>query len=68
MIASVARNPRLPTTGAFQRFRVFRPGLTIAQCLARGVKKRDVRSAIKQGYITLLPNNIEADKQRRRSR
>lgn len=52
-VVKVSRNPRLPTTGAFQRFRLIRPGLTIAQLLARGVTRRDIRQGVRRKYIRL---------------
>jgi hypothetical protein len=50
-ITFVSKNPRLPTTGAFYRFKIFRPGMTIGQFMVRGGQRRDVRAAIKRGWI-----------------
>lgn len=53
IIRSVAPNPRLPTTPAFQRYKAFRPGRTIAQCLSRGVTRRDLREALRAGWVLI---------------
>lgn len=50
-ITWVARNERLPTTGAWYRFRIFRPGMTISSFLCRGGRRRDVSHAIRRGLI-----------------
>lgn len=43
MVLRVGPNPRLPTTPAFQRFKEFRPGRSVAQLLKRGVTRKDIR-------------------------
>ena len=53
VIVAVVRNPRLPTTPSFQRFRQFRVGRTVSQLLARGVTRRDLREALQHGWVTL---------------
>lgn len=50
-VTMVARNPYLPTTDKFQRFRVVRPGLSVLQLLMRGVERRDLRRAEKLGHL-----------------
>lgn len=50
-VTHVARNPRLPTTPAFQRFREFRPGVTISSLLRRGVTRRDIREAVSNDWV-----------------
>lgn len=60
----VARNPRLPTTDAFYRYRVMKTGMTVQQCLVRGAKKRDIRLALRKGWIRLEENDVD----RRRSK
>lgn len=52
-IASVERNPRLPTTPAFARYQEFRPGRTVAECLQRGVTRKDLREAAQNGWVKL---------------
>lgn len=42
-VRKVARNPCLPTTPAFQRYREVRVGMTRDQLLARGITHRDLR-------------------------
>ena len=53
VILEVAPNPRLPTTPAFQRYRLFRRGSTVAQVLMRGVTRKDLREATRGGWIRL---------------
>lgn len=50
-VTRVARNPRLPTTPAFQRFREFRPGVTISSLLRRGVTRKDIREAVNNDWV-----------------
>lgn len=52
-VLRVERNPRLPTTGAFQRYKNIRVGLTVAQLLARGVTRRDIREVVAAGVVEL---------------
>lgn len=52
-IISVARNPRLPTTPSFQRYKLFRPGSTLGGAVKRGVTRKDIREAIKNQWIQL---------------
>lgn len=47
----VARNPCLPTTGAFQRYKRLRVGLTEDQLRTRGVTRRDVLRWTRSGHI-----------------
>lgn len=49
-VMRAARNPRLPTTPAFQRFRLLKPGVSIREFLSRGGKRRDIRYALRHGY------------------
>lgn len=44
-------NPRLTNTEAHLRWKIFRVGRSIAQVKARGATKRDVRRAIRKGWI-----------------
>jgi hypothetical protein len=50
-VTKVARNPCLPTTPAFQRFRLVRLGLTREQLRARGVTTRDLRLWTRAGHV-----------------
>lgn len=53
-IVSVVDNPRKPNTTAYDRFgRAFKPGRTVEQCLAHGARKRDLRGALRRGWIVL---------------
>jgi hypothetical protein len=52
-VLRAARNPRLPTTPAFQRFRLLKPGVSIREFLARGGKRRDIRYALRRKLIKL---------------
>lgn len=44
-------NPRHPNTGAHERFEIFRAGRSIEECIMRGATARDVRSAVRRGWI-----------------
>jgi hypothetical protein len=46
-------NPRNPNTDAFLRWPEYRVGRTVAQLVARGVTRRDIRKAVKHGWIKL---------------
>lgn len=50
-VLMVAPNPKLPTTDAHQRFRLLRPGLSVAQLLRRGVTRRDIREWSRDSLI-----------------
>jgi hypothetical protein len=50
-ITFVSKNPRMPTTGAFYRYKIFREGQTIGSFIRRGGTRRDVRQAIGNGWI-----------------
>jgi hypothetical protein len=50
-VSRVGRNPCLPTTPAFQRFRAVRPGLTKEQLRVRGVTARDLRLWVRAGHV-----------------
>lgn len=50
-VSVVRRNTRLPTTGSFYRFRLFKVGMTKKQLAARGVTSRDIREAVAIGYV-----------------
>lgn len=52
-IKSVVRNPRLPTTDSFQRFKNFRPGFTLGYAVKRGTTRKDIREALKNNWIEL---------------
>jgi hypothetical protein len=52
-VLAVAPNPRLPTTPAFHRYREVRVGRTVAQLLRRGVTRKDVREAVRNGWVRL---------------
>jgi hypothetical protein len=53
VIRNIKPNPRLPTTMAFHRYKVFREGMTVQQALVRGAKKRDIRLAERKGWVQL---------------
>lgn len=53
VIRAVVPNPRATNTEAHARFCEFRVGRTIEQCHARGVRRRDVRLALRMNWITL---------------
>lgn len=53
VVVRVERNPCLPTTDAFQRFKKIRVGMTEPQVLRRGVTKRDIRRWSKSRAIEL---------------
>lgn len=53
VVLSVGRNPRLPTTPSFQRYRLIQAGLSVAQLLKRGVTRRDLRELTSGGHIQL---------------
>lgn len=55
LVLRVGRNPRLPTTPAFQRFRAIRRGLSVSQLVARGVTRKDLRELIRAGAVTIEP-------------
>lgn len=46
-------NPRQPNTEAFLRWPEYKLGRTTAQLRARGVKAKDIRHAVKNGWIKL---------------
>ena len=51
-IARVLANPRRPRTTAHDRFELaFRPGRTIEEARSRGATRRDVRAALRHGWI-----------------
>lgn len=50
-ITYVAPNPRHPKTGAHDRYENFRPGRTVDEALARGATRKDLRSAVRRGWI-----------------
>lgn len=50
-VASYATNPCLPTTDAFQRYKLVRTGLTEPQLIQRGLTRRDVRRWTRLGYL-----------------
>jgi hypothetical protein len=54
LITRIKPNPRLPTTMAWHRYRVFREGMTVQQALVRGAKKRDIRLASRKGWVQLV--------------
>lgn len=54
VVAHVVMNPRHPGTDAHRRFEAaFRVGRTIAQCRTWGARRRDVRRALRRGWISL---------------
>lgn len=53
VILSVVENPRAPGSRARECFEAFRVGFTIAQARLRGARRRDVRAALKHGWITM---------------
>lgn len=52
-VLSVVRNPRLPTTDSFQRFRLIQPGTTISSLLKRGVTRKDLRECARNSWVVL---------------
>lgn len=52
-VRRVRGNPRLPGTDAHRRFSEMRPGRTITQLLVRGVTRRDIREALRRGWMRL---------------
>ena len=50
-VVRVSRNPMLPTTPAFLRYKEFKVGRTKDQLMARGVTHRDIRKAVQRGYV-----------------
>lgn len=54
VVARVDRNPRLPTTPAYQRYRALRPGLTVRQVLTRGATRRDLRELVRSGHLEIV--------------
>lgn len=51
VVTRVVRNPRLPTTDSFQRFKQFRPGVSVQKLLTRGVTRKDLREARQHGWV-----------------
>lgn len=56
VISRVSPNPCLPTTGAFQRYRSLRRGLSVDQLVARGITRRDLRLWARAGHIEWTRN------------
>jgi len=52
-ITRVEPNPRLPTTPAWSRYRLFRVGRTLGEFLLRGGRRGDVRLALRRGWISV---------------
>lgn len=52
-VRRVGRNPCLPTTDAFQRFRQIRVGMTQDQLESRGITKRDIRLWRRAGHLEI---------------
>lgn len=52
-VTAVAPNPRLPTTPAFQRYRLIKVGMTIGQLIRRGVTRKDILEAVRAGWVSL---------------
>jgi hypothetical protein len=55
-VLHVDRNPRLPTTPAFDRFRILRPGMSLRTYLTRvGTERgrRDIRAWVAEGSVVL---------------
>lgn len=59
VIAIVYANPRAPGTEAHERYHHFRVGRTVAQARARGARRRDVRMALRRGWIVLVARTPE---------
>lgn len=53
IIVRVERNPRLPTTDSFHRFKIFQIGRTIGEAIRRGVTRKDVREALANNWVVL---------------
>jgi hypothetical protein len=52
-VTRTARNPCLPTTPAFQRFRKIKIGMTEDQLARRGVTRRDLRRWRRLGHVEM---------------
>jgi len=52
-VVSVVANPCLPTTQAWQRFRLVRVGMTEDQLRARGISSRDIRVWTRAKYLEI---------------
>lgn len=50
-LTRVDRNPCLPTTPAFQRYKLLTVGMTKDQALGRGISRRDLRVWEKNGHL-----------------
>lgn len=50
-VSRVVKNPCRPTTGAFQRFKHVKVGMTEEQLRSRGVSTRDLRVWVRAGYV-----------------
>lgn len=53
IVTRVERNPRLPTTDSFHRFKIFQVGRTIGEAIRRGVTRKDVREALTNNWVVL---------------
>lgn len=49
----VPRNPRAPATDAWQRWKLYRVGRTLGQLRVRGINQREIRTALRAGWIRL---------------
>jgi hypothetical protein len=58
-VIKIARNPCLPTTPAFQRYRLVKLGLTREQLLVRGVTARDLRVWMRAGHLEFTHDPVQ---------
>lgn len=50
-VLRMIKNTRLPSTPAYARMRVVKPGMSVRQMLVRGVTRRDLRIARNRGEL-----------------
>jgi len=55
VITAVVPNPKQPHTAAFERFSLYKVGLTCDECVALGVTRPDINYDCRRGFITLGP-------------
>lgn len=54
-IVSVAPNPKKPGSACHARYALYEPGLTLDECVARGVTRPDIRWDTRQGFVVVAP-------------
>ncbi len=53
IISITKSNPRQPNTKPYFQWREYRVGRSIKQLMVRGITRRDLRTAVKRGWVTL---------------